>query len=76
MTSFWPCHARLAPAALLAGASVQFAPAARADAMPADTGEHLEVQGETHGVVPQASSSGTKTSTPLPETPQSISVVT
>jgi iron complex outermembrane receptor protein len=79
MTRSRPCHARFArfvPAALLAGASVQFAPEARADALPADTGEYLEVRGETHGVVPQVSSSGTKTSTPLLETPQSITVVT
>ncbi|NPD66893.1 TonB-dependent siderophore receptor [Lichenicola cladoniae] len=67
---------RFAPAALLAGASLQGATCAQGETIPTDAMEYLLVRGETHGVVPQTSSAGTKTSTPLLETPQSISVVT
>lgn len=102
---------RLAPAALLAGASLHaiavaqaqdanasvgpVSPAAKAngigndrtvppataaaDARSTTTGheaERITVHGETRGVVAMSSDAGTKTDTPLVETPQSITVIT
>ena len=67
---------RLACAATLAGAASPALGQTNTGAAETDAAEQVEVRGETHGVVPQSSAAGTKTRTPLIETPQSISVVT